>query len=404
MDIFKLAWRNVWRNRRRSLVTIAAMTLALFLMIVFSGLFEGMLRDMEQDIVDLEVGDIQIFAADYRENPSLYSRIDDPESLLEPLAKAGFPASARLLGFGLAAGDESSAGASFRGIDIERDATVSDVYEEVAEGRWLDAEDPRGVVLGRRLARTLNITPGGELLVLSQATDGSMAYDLYRVRGILRSMGEAIDRTGVFMTEESFRELLVVPDGAHQVIVRRPKDLGLSDAALHVASVAGSLDVKTWKQILPTLASYLESARGMIVVLYFIIYVAIGILILNAMLMAVFERIREFGVLKAIGVGPLEVLSMILLESTILTGIAILCGLGLSLPALYYLSVEGINIAALAGISVMGASFNPIWRSAVTSATFSGPVGILLIIVLCAVLYPAFKAALIQPINAMEQR
>ena len=206
------------------------------------------------------------------------------------------------------------------------------------------------------------------------------------------------------MTEESFRELLVVPDGAHQVIVRRPKDLGLSDAALHVASVAGSLDVKTWKQILPTLASYLESARGMIVVLYFIIYVAIGILILNAMLMAVFERIREFGVLKAIGVGPLEVLSMILLESTILTGIAILCGLGLSLPALYYLSVEGINIAALAGISVMGASFNPIWRSAVTSATFSGPVGILLIIVLCAVLYPAFKAALIQPINAMEQR
>ncbi|MFP6640413.1 MAG: ABC transporter permease, partial [Myxococcota bacterium] len=162
MDIFKLAWRNVWRNRRRSLVTISAMTLALFLMIVFSGLFEGMLRDMEQDIVDLEVGDIQIFAADYRENPSLYSRIDDPESLLEPLAKAGFPASARLLGFGLAAGDESSAGASFRGIDIERDATVSGVYEEVAEGRWLDAEDPRGVVLGRRLARTLNITPGGE--------------------------------------------------------------------------------------------------------------------------------------------------------------------------------------------------------------------------------------------------
>ena len=85
MDVFKLAWRNVWRNRRRTLVTIAAMTFALFVMILYSSLLQGYLRDMERNIVDLEVGDIQIFAGDYRENPSLYTRIEDPEALLEPL-------------------------------------------------------------------------------------------------------------------------------------------------------------------------------------------------------------------------------------------------------------------------------------------------------------------------------
>lgn len=404
MDVFKLAWRNVWRNRRRTLVTIGAMTFALFVMILYSSLIQGYLRDMEQSIVDLEVGDIQIFAEDYRENPSLYTRIQDPEALLEPLAQAGFPASARLLGFGLAAADEASAGASFRGIDVERDARVSRIHEEIAEGRWLDPEDPRGVVLGKRLARTLAVDVGDELLVLSQGADGSMAYDLYEVRGTLRSMGAAVDRTGVFMTQESFRELMVVPDGAHQIIVRRPASLELPAAALEVSGVASTLDVRTWKQLMPTLASMLESARGAIWALFFIVYIAIAILILNAMLMAVFERIREFGVLKALGTSPFEVLILILLESAIQAGIAIACGLTLSLPALYYLSTVGFNIASLAGVSIMGIAMNPIWRGVVSGETFSGPVGLLVLVVAIAVLFPAFKAALIQPVEAMRHR
>ncbi|NRA03000.1 MAG: ABC transporter permease [Myxococcales bacterium] len=404
MDVFKLAWRNVWRNRRRTLVTIAAMTFALFVMILYSSLLQGYLRDMERNIVDLEVGDIQIFAGDYRENPSLYTRIEDPEALLEPLAQAGFPASARLLGFGLAAADEASAGASFRGIDIERDARVSRIHEEIAEGRWLDPADPRGVVLGKRLARTLAVKVGDELLVLSQGADGSMAYDLYEVRGTLRSMSAAVDRTGVFMTEESFRELMVVPAGAHQIIVRRPVGLSLPAAALKVSGVASTLDVRTWKQLMPTLASMLESARAAILAIFLIVYIAIAILILNAMLMAVFERVREFGVLKALGASPLEVLVLILLESAIQAGIAIACGLALSLPALYYFSTEGFNIASLAGVTVMGVAMNPIWRGVVSPETFTGPVGLLVLIVAVAVLFPAFKAALIRPVEAMRHQ
>ena len=380
------------------------MTFALMLMILLSGLFEGMLQTMEEDIVELEVGDIQIFADDYRKNPSIYTRIQDPEAVLAPLDEAGFPATARLLAFGLAAGDESSAGASFRGVDVERDALVSRVYREVAEGSWLDEDDPKGVVIGHGLARSLAVDLGGEVLVLSQAADGTMAYELYRVRGILRSVGAAVDRTAIFMTQASFRDLMVLPDGVHQIIVRRPEGLELPIAAERVSSLASPLEVKTWRQILPTLASYLESARGMIGILYLIFYSAIGILLLNSMLMAVFERIREFGVLKAIGVGPFSVMSLILLETAIQTGIALGCGLLLSLPGLFYLSTEGINIAAMASVSLMGASFSPIWHALFAPSIFSGPIFRLILIVIVAVLYPALKAALIQPIAAMEHR
>jgi ABC-type lipoprotein release transport system permease subunit len=306
------------------------------------------------------------------------------------------------LAFGLAAGDEASAGASFRGIDVERDARVSRIHDEVAEGSWLDENDPKGVVIGKGLAKSLAVGLGDEVLVLSQAADGTMAYELYRVRGILRSVGGAVDRTAIFMTQPTFRELLVVPDGVHQIIVRRPSDLPLPAAALKVDSLASPLEVKTWKQILPTLASYLESARGMIGFLYLIIYSAIGILLLNSMLMAVFERIREFGVLKAIGVGPVSVVGLILTETAIQTGIALVCGVALSLPALLYLSTTGVNIAAMASVSIMGASFNPIWKALFIPSIFSGPIFVLLAVVLVAILYPALKAAWIQPIAAME--
>ena len=402
MEIFKMAWRNIWRNRRRSLTTISAMSFALLMMLLLSGLFEGMLLTMERDIVELEVGDIQVFADDYRVNPSIYTRIQEPDRVLGPLDAAGFPASDRLLGFGLAAGDESSAGASFRGVNVERDARVSRIYREVEAGHWLDPADPAGIVIGKGLARSLSVGVGGEILVLSQAADGTMAYELYRVRGVLKTVGAAVDRTAVFMNQATFRELMVVPDGVHQIIVRRPEGVELPAAEVQVSALASPLEVKTWRSLLPTLASYLDSARGMVGFIFFIFYLAIGILLLNSMLMAVFERIREFGVLKAIGVGPLSVMALILVETAIQTGIALFVGIALSLPGLFYLSTAGVNIAAMASVSMMGASFSPVWKALFTPSIFSAPITVLLVVVVVAVLYPAMKAAWIQPVAAME--
>ncbi len=404
LSILRMAWRNVWRNRRRSLVTVGATTLAFTVMILYSGLVEGYLRSMERNLLDVELGDVQIHAPAYEDDPSLYSSIPDPDTLLARFDARGYPAAARLLGFCLGASGEASAGVHLYGVDVARDREVSRVDERIASGSWIDPSDPHGVVVGRQLARTLEVKPGDELVLLGQAADGSMANDLFVVRGVLQVVSAPVDRSGVFMTAAEFRRFFVFPTGAHEIILRRPRGMALGAFAASVDSLAPGERVQTWKQLAPTLASMLESARGVMMIVFLIVYVAIGILVLNAMLMAVFERIREFGVLKAIGYAPGQVFAMIFAETAIQTVLAVVVGVALALPGLWYLTRVGINMGKLGGIAIMGMVLDPIWRAVVEPRIFVGPVFTLVFIVGIAALYPAAKAALISPIRAIQHR
>ena len=404
MLILKMAWRNIGRNRRRTVVTVGAMAFGLYAMVIWFGMLQGLLSDMEETVVEVELGDLQIHAPTYLDDPSLYTAIDDVDALLARLEAAGFRASARLVGAGLAAAHDSAAGASLRGIDVAADARVSVIATRLAAGAWLDDGDPTGVVVGRRLARALDLAVGDELVVLSQALDGSIANDLYTVRGILESVSDGVDRSAVFLTAAAFRELFVMPAGAHQVVVRKPDDVELAAALETAQGLAPGLDTQSWRSLMPTLATYLDSARQMMSIISAIIYIVVAILILNAMLMAVFERIREFGVLKALGIEPRQVLSLIFVESALQTGLALAIGLALSIPTLWYLVAFGIDTGALGGVSVLGATFSTVWQAAVSPFTFVNPSLTLILLVLLAVTYPALRAARISPVEAMRHQ
>jgi ABC-type lipoprotein release transport system permease subunit len=178
----------------------------------------------------------------------------------------------------------------------------------------------------------------------------------------------------------------------------------LGPAAARVKELASGHDVSSWRELLPTLASMLDSTSGVMYVMFMIIYIAIAIVILNAMLMSVFERIREFGVLKALGVGPGGVLRLILVESGLQTGLALAAGCLLSIPALWYMINIGLDMTWIGGLSISGIAWDPVWKAAVTQETYMGPVVTLVFIVSIAVLYPAVKAALIRPVSAMRHQ
>ena len=403
MNIAKMAWRNVWRNRRRSLVCIIAMTFALTIMILYAGLVEGYLQGMERNILDMEVGDIQIHADDYLQKPDPYTIIEEDQALLAALDAKGIRASARLLGSALAGAGDASSGVVVRGVNVARDGKVFRIHEAINSGEWLDPADPEGLVLGRRLAHTLVVKPGDEVTLVGQALDGWPVDAVFHVRGVLQGVADATDRSSVFMVEATFRDFLRLEKGAHQIVVRRPEGMTLEETAAQVREVAPkNADVKTWKALMPTIAQMLESSRGLIFIIFFIIYIAVGILILNAMLMAVFERIREFGILKAIGESPLRVLGMILIESAIMIFTALVSGVLLSVPGMWYLSVKGIAVGKMGGMSISGVAMEPIWYGVYSAETLKAPIVALLVIAFLAVIYPAAKAALIKPVEAMR--
>jgi ABC-type lipoprotein release transport system permease subunit len=402
MTTFRLAWRNIWRNSRRTGVTVGAMSLALVVTVNYGSIMTGLLASLEGNILDLEMGDIQVFAPDYRDRPSIYTSVDDIDPLLETLEAEGYQVTSRLLAGGLAASDETSSGAMVRGLDPSREQEATLIHQHVERGSWLDPSDPNGVVLGRRIAKSLAVDPGDEVILLSQSTDGSIANDLYTVRGVLGVISDGTDRAAVFMLDEAFRDLFYFEGGAHQLLIRTPGDVDLGTALSYLRGLFADLDVQSWRDLLPTMAMMLDSAAAALAIVMVIVYIAIAITIINAMLMAVFERIREFGVLKAIGVEPGRVFRMILVESAIQTGLAIAIGLTLSLPILWYISTVGIDVGQLGGASMAGMAMDPVWRGVVTPMTFVTPVILLIVMVALAVLYPAIKAARIQPLAAMR--
>jgi len=221
-SIIKLSFRNVFRARRRSAITTLVMAFALGMMIIYLSLTDGYSRGMADNAVSMQMGSIQVHAPGYLETRSVYKMISSPDDYIRAIDSRGFKAVPRLFSSGLAAKDESSAGVLIEGVDASAENWAFKMPRQLMDGKWLDNADPKGVVIGKRLARSLSAGIGDEIVIVSQAADGSIANDLFRVRGILKSVSEITDRAGFIMPINTFRDLMVMPEGAHEIAVMIP--------------------------------------------------------------------------------------------------------------------------------------------------------------------------------------
>ncbi|MDX8383011.1 MAG: FtsX-like permease family protein [Ghiorsea sp.] len=407
MNILRLALQNTGRNRQRTLVTTLSMAFACFIMIFFSSMMEGMIQGSERQVVEMNMGDMQVHQQGYLDDPDIYSTIADANVLVEKLNQQGFRATPRLYAHGLLAAHTASAGVQLRGIALKYEQYVTKLFEHVDQGTWLQEDDPHGVVLGKKLAATLGVGLGDDLVFVGQSADGFMANELYRVRGVLKSVSDGIDRAGVFMLAASFRDVMAIDEGAHEIVVRRSNaNIDLALATQQVQALMPNDEVKNWKQLMPVVAQMLESADTQTMVMLSITYIAVAAIILNAMLMTVFERMHEFGIMKAVGVRPWQIVRLIYAETLVqvlaASALALIFGWWVS----SYYQTYGIDMSSFmdGSISFGGIAFDPIWYTHVTSQALFTPIFFLILMALLAVIYPAFKAAVIKPIDAIYYR
>ena len=400
-----LAWRNIWRHPRRTILTIAAMVFADTLLVFMLGLQFGQYSMMIDNSLRIFTGQMQVQASGYHDEPHMYRTIPAADKLAQDIRdNARLDAvSVRGNGFALVSSDTRTIGAMISGVDPQHEPRVSTIPGLIKQGRYLSGSTSNEIVVGSILARNLNINPGDELTLLGSGRDGSIAATVTPVVGIFESGSRDIDRQMLSMPIDTFRDVFSMDDQAHSIIVGGDRDQADRIAAAARAALQGNEDLVllNWEELLPGLKQAIQADFTSAWFMYAVLIVLVSFGMLNTMLMSVLERTHEFGILLALGVRHSKLGRMIITESTVLAMTGMLIGMLTGGLVVWYFLVNGFSYP---GMEAMGERFN---IPTVLRPEFSlrsllpGPLAVFIATILAS-LYPIWHMRKLRPIEALQ--
>ena len=398
-----LAWRNLWRNHRRTLIMLSAVSVGSWAMIFLTALTQGMVTDMVRQGLAVLPGHAQAHHPAFRDDPNIVNLLPLADSELESrLARGDFAAwSTRINVPAFVASERETRGVTLLGIDPERERDFTFVDLETVEGRFLEAVDDSGVVIGRKLAETLETRVGKRIVVMSQSPDNEVADRGFRIVGVFRAELPSQEENYIFVGKAVVQELLGVPDRVTEAVVfgtdfRKPQPaLDRLDSLVS----ADGVTAQSWKDLDFYLSTTLAAMDGFVLVWVIVIFLALSFGLVNTLLMAVFERVREIGVMLALGVKPAAILLQIVLESMLLLGIGLLIGNLLAFASVQLIS-DGIDISMVAdGMEMMGATSRLVPDLRMQDVVLAN--GVVLLLGFFASLSPAWRASRYEPVEAI---
>ncbi len=402
----KLAWRNIWRNPRRTWLTAAAIAFCSTLLIFSITLQLGAYDMMIDNSLRTYTGHLQVQRAGYQERPRIRSAIPDAEALAGRIrAATGAAAAVRAQGFALAASKDRSYGVLVVGVQPRYEPGVSTLPGTVRQGRFFQDSHAQEALIGTTLARNLKVGVGDELTLLGNGRDGSVAATVLSIAGIFDSGSSDLDRGILEVPLATFQEVFSMGDDAHAIVLRAA-DLGQAEAlAAQVRALlpaGGQLQVLDWERLIPGLKQLIQADKLNGWFIYGALILVVTLSITNTFLMAVLERTREFGILLALGMSPLRIARLVMLESLLLILVGLAIGLLLGGLVTGYFAHSGFTYPGMAEIA---AEFNfptHVYPQVSALAILLGPSGIL-VFTLAAALYPALRIRHLQPVEAMSR-
>jgi len=399
----KIAFRNVFRQKRRTILTALTMFGGFTLSAISIGWGDGTYSNTIDIFTRNRLGHIQIHKKGYLDQPSLYKTIDDYETIGEKIigingVEAWAP---RLYSAGLASVGEKTAGVRILGIDLNLEEKSTRFSRKIVEGRNFSSATSKEAILGKGLADILKAQIGDEVVIISQAADGSIANELYPIVGLVESGDDMSDRMDFYLTLPEAQELMALNGRVHEIAIIVEK-LGNERRLAHQINGMlnkADLDIAPWQEFAKQFyQAMLADEEGMwIMLLVIIIIVAVGVL--NTVLMTVLERIREYGLMKAIGTRPLQIIIIIIYEVNIIALASIIAGTILSLPINYLLSFHGVALPFT--FTYGGVEFSKYYTQ-VNVRSFLIPAVTILFTASVVSIFPALKAARIAPTKAMR--
>ncbi len=404
---FRIGWRNLGRNKKRTALALLAIGVGQFALLASNGLMRGYADNIRLAITGPMIGHVQVHEPKWREERALdlyMSHLADIMAAIrtDPAVRS---AAARIYAPVLVAPQEDAFIATVVGVQV---AIESEPY-----GLLSGLDEPlkdKHVLLGHRLAKKIGAKPGMEVAVVGQAADGSLANDLYIVQDIIRSPADLINQTGVVMSLSDAQKLLVMPNEAHEIVIRA-KEAGQSEGIVQRLSkkpALAGLDIETWRQIVPQLVVILRTSDYVGYFVVVIVFIAAVAGIANTLMMATFERMHEFGMLLALGSRPRRLVNMIVIEA-VLTGIlGVIIGTGLGYLFVLATAKSGIDLASWGGNGdvrdMAYKGLNLPLHIYPRLAPFDTLLGLTAVLItsLVASLWPAWTAARLEPMEAMR--
>lgn len=407
--LLMLAWRNIWRNRRRSVLTILAVIFASFLSSLQRGLATGTWEVNVRNTVEMFAGYLQVQRAGYQDNPSLTKNLTYPATLRSILQQTegitGF--APRIQGDGLVSFRDRSSGVLLMGLEPDAEQRVSRFHRRVIEGRYLAPDGQDEVVVGTTLLANLGAHVGDTLVVLAQGFDGVLGNLKFRIVGSIRMGVQNFDAGTILMTVGAAQELLAM-EGRVSVVAISIDDLNeLQEVRTHLqggidAASIGQTMVLTWDEVMPDLAQAMAFDRigDFFFMIVLIVIVTFGIL--NTVLMSVTERFREFGVSLAVGMRPSQLVVQVLVESFYMISIGILTGASLGYAVNAYVKEHPIvftgdfeDIYAQYGFLPQMVGSTELW-------VLGQVVAVIVVASLLSLIYPLYRVARLEPLKGIR--
>lgn len=406
MLIFKLAWRNIWRNKRRTIITTLSIVVAVFLAAITRSTQEGQYDNMLENTVGTFTGYIQIHQKGYQDNPTLNNSFEATDSLLNIVRSQDNITSVvpRIESYTLAAGTEQSRPAMVMGIDVEAEKQLSKPTENLLSGEYFQSNSEQAAIIGTELRERLNVQIGDSLVLIGQGYHGMNATGLYRIKGTVSFPNPEMNRSLVYLPLETAQYLFAANNRLTSLAltISDPQDLSTRVESLKQELPSDKYEVLGWPELMPELQQAIQVDRGSGVIIILILYMIVGFGILGTVLMMIAERSYEFGVMLSVGTPRKTIAKILSLEVLIMSLMGALFGILLSVPVAWYFNIYPIDLSGAMASAAEQYNMSPLLQFSVSPDIFTTQALIVFLITLLFSIIPILKASKLNPVEAMK--
>ena len=402
--VVRLAWRNLWRNYRRTSIMLAAIVVGVWGMIFMTALIRGMVDGVVTDGLRSLPGHIQIHHPNFRDDPTVANLLPRPDgNLAAALNDTDVVAwSSRVRVPAVVSSERGSRGVTLVGIDPAAEVSLSFVSDAIVEGNFLEDEGDRGVILGRRLLDRLETDAGKRVVVLTQGPDNELVDRGFRVIGVYEAEVASTEQAYAFVGRRTLQALLGIGDRVSEIAVLGEDYREVDELLRRLETVAGDeAVVRPWHELESYLGSMVRTMDGFVLVWIVVIFLALSFGLVNTLVMAVFERVREIGLMMALGMKPAAILVQVVVESLMLLVLGLALGDMLAFGTIYLLR-DGIDVSVVAeGMEMIGAA--SVLKPSLQPGDVMLSTLVVLVLGFLASLSPAMRASRQQPVEAITK-